>query len=54
MFDYDDGVAAVHQTVELLYKFFDVRGMQPGCRLVENVQSRAPWGPLLFGTNLRF
>ena len=46
VFDDDYGVAGVDEIVQLHQELLDVRRMQPGCGLVENVERVATLGAL--------
>ena len=50
--DQHDGVAGVDEPVELAQQQRDVRGVQPGRRLVEQVEGVAAPGPLQLGRQL--
>ena len=50
VFDHDDGIAFLYEVVEHFDQFFGIVKMEPGCRLIEQVQVsflspslRVPW-----------
>jgi hypothetical protein len=49
VFDDDDGVAGVDETIELSQQLLDVRWMETGGRLVEDVERLPPLRALQFG-----
>ena len=52
MFGHHHGIARVDEAVQLTIEQIDIGGMQPGRRLVEDVEGMSPPGPLQFGGEL--